>query len=211
MPLVNGETAVAHAYMSDALQARRQTGGKIEYIIPEEGATLWIDNLVIPNGAQNTQAAHALINFLMEPQIAVQTTLAVLVAPTNKDAYALLPEDLRNNPVLFPNGSYRTEARDARRSRGGARSMGSRLDGSQGKGRVGIYKRRNFKLLILMPSLMNRRSNSVTSGILKLVRTRIVGMKITRLLPRFPRVFLIVLRIWPARRASNQNIRRGPS
>ena len=104
MPLVNGETAVAHAYMSDALQARRQTGGKIEYIIPEEGATLWVDNLVVPTGSQNTKAAHALMNFLMEPQIAVQTTLAVLVAPTNKDAYALLPDDLRNNTVLFPSG-----------------------------------------------------------------------------------------------------------
>jgi spermidine/putrescine transport system substrate-binding protein len=104
MPLVNGETAVAHAYMSDALQARRQTGGKIEYIIPEEGATLWIDNLVIPTGAQNVKEAQALINFLLEPEIAVQTTLAVLVAPTNKDAYTLLPQDMQNNPVLFPRG-----------------------------------------------------------------------------------------------------------
>jgi spermidine/putrescine transport system substrate-binding protein len=104
MPLVNGETAVAHAYMSDALQAGKQTAGKIEYIIPEEGATLWIDNLVIPNGAQNTAAAHALINFLLEPKIGVQTTLAVLVAPTNKDAYQLLPSDLQSNPVLFPKG-----------------------------------------------------------------------------------------------------------
>jgi spermidine/putrescine transport system substrate-binding protein len=104
MPLVNGETAVAHAYSSDALQARRQTGGKIEYIIPEEGATLWIDNLVIPNGAQNVKEAHNLINFLLEPRIVAQTTLAVLVAPTNKDALSLLPPDLANNPVLFPQG-----------------------------------------------------------------------------------------------------------
>jgi spermidine/putrescine transport system substrate-binding protein len=104
MPLVNGETAVAHAYMSDALQARRQTAGKIEYIIPEEGGTLWIDNLVIPNGAQNVKEAHALINFLLEPQISVQTTLAVLVAPTNKDAYALLPADMQKDQVLFPHG-----------------------------------------------------------------------------------------------------------
>jgi len=102
MPLVNGETLVAHAYMSDALQARRQTQGKIDYIIPEEGATLWIDNLVIPTGAQHVTAAHAFINFLLEPKSNASTVMNVLVSPANKDAFALLPKDLQQNPALFP-------------------------------------------------------------------------------------------------------------
>jgi spermidine/putrescine transport system substrate-binding protein len=102
MPLVNGETAVAHAYMSDALQARKQTGGKIDYIIPEEGATLWVDNLVVPTGAQHLDEAHALINFLLEAKSNAQTVQSVLVAPTNKDTFALLPADLQKNTVLFP-------------------------------------------------------------------------------------------------------------
>jgi spermidine/putrescine transport system substrate-binding protein len=102
MPLVNGETAVAHAYMSDALQARRESGGKIEYIIPVEGATLWIDNLVIPKGAPNLEAAHAFINFLLEPKSNASTVQAVLVAPANKDTFALLPKEIQSNPALFP-------------------------------------------------------------------------------------------------------------
>jgi spermidine/putrescine transport system substrate-binding protein len=102
MPLVNGETAVAHAYMSDALQARKQTAGKIEYIIPEEGATLWVDNLVIPTGVQHLDEAHALINFLLEAKSNAQTVQSVLVAPTNKETYALLPADLQKNTILFP-------------------------------------------------------------------------------------------------------------
>jgi spermidine/putrescine transport system substrate-binding protein len=102
MPLVNGETAVAHAYMSDALQARKQTGGKIDYIIPEEGATLWIDNLVIPNGAPHWAEAHALINYLLEAKSNASTVMSVMVAPTNKETYALLPSDLQKNTILFP-------------------------------------------------------------------------------------------------------------
>jgi spermidine/putrescine transport system substrate-binding protein len=105
MPLVNGETAVAHAYMSDALQARKQTGGKIEYIIPEEGATLWIDNLVIPKSAAHTEEAHALINYLLEPHSNVATVMSVFVAPTGKNTLALLPTELQNDPALFPKGA----------------------------------------------------------------------------------------------------------
>jgi spermidine/putrescine transport system substrate-binding protein len=102
MPLVNGETPVAHAYLSDALQARKQTGGKIEYVIPEEGGTLWIDNLVIPNGAQHLKEAHEFINFLLEPKSNVTTVMSVFVAPANKDAFALLPKDFQTNTMLFP-------------------------------------------------------------------------------------------------------------
>jgi spermidine/putrescine transport system substrate-binding protein len=102
MPLVNGETAVAHAYSSDALQARRESSGKIEYIIPVEGATLWIDNLVIPKGAPSTLAAHIFINFLLDAKSNASTVQAVLVAPANKETFALLPKDIQSNPALFP-------------------------------------------------------------------------------------------------------------
>lgn len=100
--LVSGETAVAHAYLSDALQARRETGGKIEYIIPEEGATLWIDNLVIPSGAAHVREAHAFINYLLEAKSNVTTVLSVMVAPANREVFAILPEDIRKNTSLFP-------------------------------------------------------------------------------------------------------------
>jgi spermidine/putrescine transport system substrate-binding protein len=105
MPLTNGETAVAHAYLSDALQARRATGGKIEYVIPEEGSTLWIDNLVVPTGVQHLKEAHAFINFLLEAKSNVSTVMNVFVAPANKDAFALLPKDFQSNTMLFPPAS----------------------------------------------------------------------------------------------------------
>jgi spermidine/putrescine transport system substrate-binding protein len=102
MPLTNGEFAVSHIYMSDALQARKATQGKIEYIIPEEGGTLWVDNLVIPKGAKNINEALEFINFLLEGQSNVSTVMNVFVAPTNKDAYSLLPKELQKDPALFP-------------------------------------------------------------------------------------------------------------
>ncbi len=102
MPLINGEIAVTHVYMSDALQARRTTGGKIDYLVPEEGGTLWIDNLVIPKGARNIKEAHEFINFLIEAKSNVSTVTNILVAPANKLAFALLPKELQNDRMLFP-------------------------------------------------------------------------------------------------------------
>jgi len=105
MPMVNGETSVAHIYMSDALQARKTTGGKIDYLVPEEGGTLWIDNLVIPNGALHLQEAYTFINFLLEGSSNLSTVMSVFVAPANKDTFALLPADLKSNSMLFPPAS----------------------------------------------------------------------------------------------------------
>jgi spermidine/putrescine transport system substrate-binding protein len=102
MALQNGETAVAHAYVSDALQARRATGGKIEYILPEEGGTLWVDNLVIPAKAPHSDEAHAFIDYLLEPASNAATVQAVLVSPANRETIPLLPQALQADAAMFP-------------------------------------------------------------------------------------------------------------
>jgi spermidine/putrescine transport system substrate-binding protein len=102
VPLSNSETAVAHVFMSDALQARKASGGKVDYFIPEEGGTFWMDNLVIPVGAGHLKEAHALLNYLLEPSTVASTTTRLFLAPANRDAIPLLSEELRNNSMLFP-------------------------------------------------------------------------------------------------------------
>ena len=107
MPLIQGEIAVAQAYSSDALQAAEATHGDVEYIIPEEGATLWLDNLVIPKGAPHAAEAHEFINFLYTPDVAKRTVTTLWLASANREAIALLPEAFKNNPALFPPESTR--------------------------------------------------------------------------------------------------------
>ena len=103
--LINGEMSVAHAYSTDALQARKATGGKIDFIIPEEGATLWIDNLAIPVNAPHIKEAYQFIDFLLEPKVAASTVLSIFVAPSNKEVMSLLPAEYQQNTSLFPNDS----------------------------------------------------------------------------------------------------------
>lgn len=100
--LSNKEVAAAQTYSSDALQAAAKAPGKIEYILPPEGATIAIDNLVIIKGAKHPEAAHKLINFLLSQEADLQKVKVIFGGPVLKATRDLLPKDLQNNKALFP-------------------------------------------------------------------------------------------------------------
>ncbi|MEK2644927.1 polyamine ABC transporter substrate-binding protein [Bdellovibrio sp. BCCA] len=100
--LNNKEVAAAQAYSSDALQAAVKSPGKIEYIIPDEGTTFAIDNLVIVKGAKHPEAAHQLINFLLSENAEINKVKTILGGPVLKDTQGKLPKELQNNQALFP-------------------------------------------------------------------------------------------------------------
>jgi spermidine/putrescine transport system substrate-binding protein len=105
-PLLNREVAVAQIFMSDALQARAIQGQEIEYLVPQEGGTLWIDHLAIPRRAQHPIEAHSLIDFLLEPKTNAETVKRVWVGPANRSAIELLPSQFRNHTTLFPSPGF---------------------------------------------------------------------------------------------------------
>ncbi|WP_374028952.1 spermidine/putrescine ABC transporter substrate-binding protein [Bdellovibrio bacteriovorus] len=100
--LNNKEVVAAQAYSSDALQAAAKAPGRIEYLIPAEGSTMAIDNLVIIKGAKHIEAAHKLINFLLSEEAELAKVKTTLSGPVLKNTQALLPKDLQNNKALFP-------------------------------------------------------------------------------------------------------------
>lgn len=100
--LVNKEVAAGQTYSVDANQAWRKSNGKVEFVIPSEGSTSAIDNMVIPKGAKHVREAHALINFLLQPKVNSIFVQKIMAGPVLKGTRALLPEDLKSNKALFP-------------------------------------------------------------------------------------------------------------
>jgi putrescine transport system substrate-binding protein len=105
--LANGEVCIAVGYSGDVLQAQsraEETGQAVDirYSIPAEGALLWFDTLAIPADAGHPGNAHAFINFLMKPEVAAANSNFVYYANANSAATALVEEDLRNNPGVYP-------------------------------------------------------------------------------------------------------------
>jgi spermidine/putrescine transport system substrate-binding protein len=73
------------------------------YVYPKEGAMLWMDSLVIPKGAAHVENAHKFIDFLLRPEIAKMVSEEIGYATPNLEAVKLLPTEVRENRVIYPN------------------------------------------------------------------------------------------------------------
>lgn len=100
--LINKEVAVAHAYSSDALNAWNKTQGKIEFILPKEGVTRSVDNVVILKNSKKVEAAHKLLNFMLSEEANVNFVSTQFGGPVLKNTRGKLSDKLKNNNALFP-------------------------------------------------------------------------------------------------------------
>jgi spermidine/putrescine-binding protein len=100
-PVVDGEVAAHHAWSGPAALAVRRYP-QLRYVVPEEGAVLWITTAAIPADAPDPDASRALIRELMDPELASQTTARYGYATPNEAARALLDRELRHDTTLFP-------------------------------------------------------------------------------------------------------------
>jgi putrescine transport system substrate-binding protein len=105
--LANGEICIAVGYSGDMLQARDRaeeagTGVEVSFTIPQEGALMWFDTLAIPADARHPGNAHAFIDYLLRPEVAAANSNYVNYATANAAAMALVNEELRNDPGIFP-------------------------------------------------------------------------------------------------------------
>lgn len=100
--LQGGDAWVAHGYSGELAAAARESGGKLKYIVPKEGATLAVDNLAIPKSAKEPELAYQFIEFMLDPDNAAETTNATGYATANKDALPKVKPELANDPAVFP-------------------------------------------------------------------------------------------------------------
>nr|WP_256260838.1 polyamine ABC transporter substrate-binding protein [Shewanella sp. NIFS-20-20] len=107
--LANGDICMAFGFSGDIFQAAARadeadTGNNIEYVIPKEGANLWFDMLAIPADARNSDNAHQLLDYLMRPEVIAKISNYVAYANANVPAQALMDDDIKNNPAIYPPG-----------------------------------------------------------------------------------------------------------
>ncbi|TVQ06543.1 MAG: spermidine/putrescine ABC transporter substrate-binding protein [Leptolyngbya sp. DLM2.Bin27] len=99
--LLGGDLSVAMAYSSDGVELTLEDD-RIAYVIPASGTSLWTDTLAIPTTAPNVDAAYQWINFLLEPEVASAAVERLYFATANQAAFDLLPNEIRENPDLYP-------------------------------------------------------------------------------------------------------------
>ncbi len=99
--LIAGNAWASLGWSGDLLQAADEEP-QVRVIIPEKGTTIWLDSLALCKGAKNLELAHRFINFLLDPEIAARNAQYVHYATPNREALALLPAEVRNDPAIYP-------------------------------------------------------------------------------------------------------------
>jgi spermidine/putrescine transport system substrate-binding protein len=95
--LLSGDAWIAQAADGDVVQVAAEQPA-IKYVVPREGTGMWVDYMVIPTASRNQDLAHAFIDFVLRPQVAVNIASATGFATPNAAAAAMLPPSLAAVP-----------------------------------------------------------------------------------------------------------------
>ncbi|HEY7483716.1 MAG TPA: spermidine/putrescine ABC transporter substrate-binding protein [Streptosporangiaceae bacterium] len=66
-PLTSGDVWLTMAWSGDIFQQNVSEGTNLQFVIPQEGATIWTDNMMIPKTAANPVDAIMLMDFFYDP------------------------------------------------------------------------------------------------------------------------------------------------
>ena len=121
--LVAGDVLAAQVWSTTAQQAMRDSA-QLRFAFPREGFPLYADNAAILAESPRKEAAHLFLDYLLRPGVAAQNARIAESATANGAALPLLPENVRNSAVLYPDDSTMDRAiwphplpRDAQRLR----------------------------------------------------------------------------------------------
>ena len=95
------EFLLVHGYSGDILQVMEENE-HITFFAPKEGASVAMDEMVIPKDAPHPALAHAFINYMLQGDVAAKNIEFTAYLFPNTAAYPLLDEELRNDPILVP-------------------------------------------------------------------------------------------------------------
>lgn len=107
--LVNGEVAVTHGYSGNYFAAFDDIDGwdTFAYVIPEEGATLWVDNMAIPAKAEHPCTAHTFVNYLLDAENGAALTNWNYYASPNQASDEFIDPDILGDETIYPSDELR--------------------------------------------------------------------------------------------------------
>lgn len=103
-PLNKGDIVAAEAWSGDVI-IMQYDNPDIKFVSPTEGASLWSDNMLVPNKADHRANAMKLMDYYYEPEVAARVAAWVnYICPVKgaEEEMANIDESLVGNPLIFP-------------------------------------------------------------------------------------------------------------
>lgn len=105
--LQRGETWISQAWSGDIFQANQLGHPELKFVVPDEGAMLWTDNMMIPILARHPRDAVEYINLVYDPLVAAMIANWVWYMTPVPSAQRIIAnqfdnEPVANSPLVFP-------------------------------------------------------------------------------------------------------------
>jgi spermidine/putrescine transport system substrate-binding protein len=103
--LISGDALAVIGWSGDITQLNFENDNQWEFALPEAGATLWSDNLMVPIGSPHKENAEILMNYYYGPEVAAQVAAYVnYICPVQGARAAMEKVDptLVDNKYIFP-------------------------------------------------------------------------------------------------------------
>lgn len=102
----NNEAALAPYYAGDFL-SMKDNNDALEFVYPDEGTNYFVDAMCVPKGTQNKKAAEMYINFMLEPDIALENAEYIYYASAHTEVINNPEYSLYQDPVIYPDDKTR--------------------------------------------------------------------------------------------------------
>ena len=97
----NGDAWLTICWSGDGKQLNTDIP-EIHYALGTDGGEIWSDYYAIPKSSERKDAAYALINFMLDPNVNAKEVQEHGYPTADARTYDMLPEDLKNDPIIFP-------------------------------------------------------------------------------------------------------------
>ena len=99
--LVSGEASLVQAWDGWCEYGRLEDPKNIDFVIPDEGSDLWVDNMVVMEASENKAAAYAFIDYILRPEVGKQIVEFTLYKMPNAEVMAAVdPAVIKGYPTL---------------------------------------------------------------------------------------------------------------
>lgn len=103
--LLNGDVDLGIVWSGEAAILIKEQPDTFSYVLPKEGAHMFIDNLCIPKSASNVAAAHRFIDYLLRPEVSKTISEEFPYTNPNVEARKLLTPAESGNAASYPPGN----------------------------------------------------------------------------------------------------------
>jgi spermidine/putrescine-binding protein len=100
--LASGDVEYAHGYNGQLAKLVAKDPSRFAYVLPKEGATIWMDSVCIPARARNVESIYAFLDYILEPEVNARIVNGISYASANVPARPFIRPEILNDPAIYP-------------------------------------------------------------------------------------------------------------